>query len=163
MAAPTLLTCPIVRMQLIRECDLTPSRKPPKSTSKRYHERDPISTARSVAHLLNEYLDVADREQFVVVCIDAKLVPICITTVHIGTLTSSIVAARDVFKAALLANASSIIIAHNHPSGDPTPSPEDMQVTQKLKELGEALDVPVLDHIVIGHERYFSFSEKGML
>jgi DNA repair protein RadC len=68
-----------------------------------------------------------------------------------------------VFKAALLANAAAIIVAHNHPSGDPTPSPDDAALTARLAAAGEMLGVPLLDHIVIGDARYFSFKEAGRL
>lgn len=67
------------------------------------------------------------------------------------------------FKAALLANAAAIVVSHNHPSGDPTPSPDDVELTRRLAAAGEVLGVPVLDHIIIGDGRYYSFKEAGCL
>ena len=82
----------------------------------------------------------------------------------IGSLTASIVAPREVFKVAILANCANILIAHNHPSGDCQPSKEDRAITQRLKEAGALLGINVLDHLVIGAEgRYFSFADEGLL
>jgi len=82
--------------------------------------------------------------------------------VSIGSLDASIVHPREVYKVAILANSSSIIVCHNHPSGDPTPSREDINVTKMLKEAGELLGIPVLDHIIVGSEgAYYSLKERG--
>ena len=84
--------------------------------------------------------------------LDVKNRVIGIHTVSIGTLNASLVSAREVFKAAILCNAASIILAHNHPSGDLTPSPEDIQVTDVLRKAGKLLDIEVLDHVIVGEE-----------
>jgi DNA repair protein RadC len=110
---------------------------------------------------LLEYLRGEKREHFVAILLDAKAQVMRVANVHIGTLTASIVGAREVFREAIRDGASSIIVAHNHPSGDPTPSPEDIEVTQKLIEIGELLDIPVLDHIIIG-ERYARSLREGV-
>lgn len=80
-----------------------------------------------------------------------------------GSLTASLGHPRKVWRAALHLCAAAVVFVHNHPSGDPAPSPEDIEITRRLKQVGEVLGVRVLDHIVIGHDRYFSFSDKGLL
>ncbi len=82
--------------------------------------------------------------------LDAKNVVMRVAEIHVGTLTMSPVGPREVFREAIRDGASAIIVAHNHPSGDPTPSPEDRVVTERLKQVGALVDIPVLDHIVIG-------------
>lgn len=109
-------------------------------------------------------LQESDREQFFLICLNVKNEPTAIHTVSIGSLDSSIVHPRETFKAAVLANASSIIVAHNHPSGDPTPSQPDLEVTKRLQEAGELLGIPVLDHIIVGTEgAYVSLKEGGYM
>lgn len=103
------------------------------------------------------------QEHFVVVFLDSKAQITAEKVVHIGTLNMSVVGAREVFREAVRHNAASVIVAHNHPSGDPEPSPEDVKVTQSLKKAGELLDIPLLDHLVIGHERYVSLHERGLM
>jgi DNA repair protein RadC len=83
--------------------------------------------------------------------------------VHRGTLDASLVHPREVYKAAILANAANIIVAHNHPSGDPTPSPQDYAVTERLVRAGEILGIPLLDSLVIGRGVYYSMRDHGEL
>jgi len=83
--------------------------------------------------------------------------------VSVGDLSSSIVHPREVFTEAIRRSAASLIVAHNHPSGDPTPSPEDVSVTRRLVEAGEVLGIDVLDHIVLGDNRYISLKERGLM
>jgi len=109
-----------------------------------------------VGDVLSNIFKGADRELFVVLFLNSKNHIIGSNIVHMGTLNMSIVGPREVFKPAIIASASSIIVAHNHPSGDPTPSPEDYAVTEKLKEIGKILDIPVLDHIVYGEDYSYS-------
>jgi len=80
-----------------------------------------------------------------------------------GSLTASLVHPREVWRAALYLCAAAVVFVHNHPSGDPAPSPEDIDITRRLKETGDVLGIRVLDHVVLGGDRYFSFSDKGML
>lgn len=122
------------------------------------------------ADLIAQYLRDSDREHFIVLLLNQKNVITGITTVHTGTLTGSLVSPRDVFKPAILGNARSIIIAHNHPSGDPAPSKEDTAITQRLVECGKLLDILVTDHIIVGYTiadggsyTYYSFAEKDLL
>lgn len=123
-----------------------------------------INSPGDSANLLEPFLKDQDRECFLVICLDTKNQPTAIHTVSIGTLNSSLVHPRELFKVAILSNCSSLIIAHNHPSGDPTPSKEDMEVTKRLVEAGKILGIEVLDHIIIGsNSRFISFKERGIL
>lgn len=101
-------------------------------------------------------------ERFVVIPVNAKnnILDVCI--VSEGTLTASLVHAREIFKPAIRRSAHAVILAHNHPSGDPTPSREDKEVTQRLIGAGKLLGIEVLDHIVVGDGRYTSFRERGL-
>ncbi len=116
-------------------------------------EKDRIETAQDAVKLLRHKYRGEKKEYFVAILLNAKNTVMRIAEVHIGTLTMSPVGPREVFREAIRDGASAVIVAHNHPSGDPTPSPEDRVVTEKLKQVGELLDIPLLDHLVIG-ERY---------
>ncbi|MQA93063.1 MAG: DNA repair protein RadC, partial [Gemmatimonas sp.] len=98
--------------------------------------RRKVKSAATAAQVLQEYLEGADREQFVVLMLDAQNQLIGIHTVTVGTLDASLVHPREIFKPAILANAASILLAHNHPSGDPTPSAEDRSVTRQIAAAG---------------------------
>ena len=104
-----------------------------------------------------------DREHFWRVDLDARNHIISYEVVSIGTLTASLVHPREVFVGALLNKAAAVIIAHNHPSGEITPSPEDKETTRRLVKAGELLGVPVVDHLIVGAGRYFSFKEGGLM
>ena len=95
--------------------------------------------------------------------LDTKNKIIGVFTISTGSLNSSIIHPRDVFQRAILSNAASVILVHNHPSGDPTPSPEDMELTRRLVEAGKMLDIEVLDHVVIGEGRFASLKEHGVI
>lgn len=101
------------------------------------------------------------REHFVAILLDAKAHIMRTATVHVGTLTMSIVGLREVFREAIREGASSVIVAHNHPSGDPEPSPEDIAITKELVQAGKLLDIPVLDHVIIGERRAVSLRQRG--
>lgn len=111
--------------------------------------------------IFKEFLGAVDREYFVVKCLDTKNQPTNISVAHIGSLNASIVHPREVMKTAILSNAAAIICCHTHPSGDPTPSQEDIQVTERLIEAGNIIGVDVLDHLILGDESYVSLKEKG--
>lgn len=122
-----------------------------------------IRSPRDAANIFREYIGHADREHFVLMLLDTKNQVIGLHTVSIGDLSSSIVHPREVFKVAVAMGAASIIVAHNHPSGDTTPSPEDTAVTRRLSEAGELLGIEVLDHVIIGGDIVFlSMKEKGL-
>ena len=102
-------------------------------------------------------------EVFAILCLTTKHRVIAYHEVSRGTLDSTLVHPREVFTAALLAHAAAIVASHNHPSGDPTPSPDDVALTRRLVEVGDVIGIPVLDHIIIGDGRYYSFKEAGRL
>ena len=119
-------------------------------------------TAEIVARGIFNRLD-ADKEHFVVMGTSNKNRIIGFKEVSTGTLTSSLVSPAEVFLTALRLRAAAIICVHNHPSGDPAPSPEDQEIMRRLKECGEMLAIRVLDHVILDADRYYSFSDKGLL
>ena len=102
-------------------------------------------------------------ERFIALALNTKNHVTAVLPVSSGSLNASIVHPRELFQRAILANCASLILAHNHPSGDPAPSPEDLALTRKLIDAGLLLDIPVLDHIVLGYGRYVSFKERGLI
>lgn len=104
-----------------------------------------------------------DREVFLTILLDQKNRPTGVHVVSVGSLSASLVHPREVFKAAILGNAASVIALHNHPSGDPTPSREDFEITSRLKAAGETLGIPVADHVIVAADGYRSFAESGLL
>lgn len=126
-------------------------------------ERPKVGSPRDVYNLLGPSLREEKREHFVAILLDTKNGVLRTKTVSVGDLSSSVVHPREVFAEAIRHSAASIIIAHNHPSGDPTPSPEDIAVTRRLQEGGELLGIDVLDHIVLGDNRFVSLKEKGLM
>jgi len=115
------------------------------------------------ASALMTLLQDEPAEVFAILCLTTKHRVIAYHEVSRGTLDSTLVHPREVFKAGLLANAAAIVASHNHPSGDPTPSPDDVALTRRLVEVGDVIGIPVLDHIIIGDGRYYSFKEAGRL
>lgn len=122
-----------------------------------------IHTARDAATILVPILEHEVQEVFGVLVLSTKHTLIGYQEVHRGTLGTVQVYARDVFRAALLLNASGIVLVHNHPSGDPTPSADDIELTKQMYAAGRLLGVEVLDHLIIGHGQYMSFKETGRL
>jgi DNA repair protein RadC len=125
-------------------------------------ERTVVTRSQDLSPILEEYFKGHDREEMLAVLLDAKHKIIGLHAVSIGSM--SIVHPRETFKAAIVGSAAAIILAHNHPSGDSTPSQEDRQLTTRLKECGALLGIPVLDHLVIGDGgHYASFADRGEL
>ena len=105
-----------------------------------------------------------DREVFLVMMLNTKNYVIGLHRAHVGSINASIVHPREVMKCAILNNAASIIVSHQHPSGDPTESREDIEVTKRLAEAGKILGIEVLDHVIVSHTgKYVSLKEKGYL
>lgn len=120
-----------------------------------------INSPEDVYRRLYPTMRESKREHFVELCLDTKNQVIREDTISIGSLNANIVHPREVFRTALIASAAHIIVAHNHPSGDPTPSREDIDITKKLVETGKIMGIDVLDHVIIGDGRHFSMKEAG--
>lgn len=108
-------------------------------------------------------LATSDKERFYSVLLDSKNKVIGVEMVSQGSVNSSPVHPREAYKSALLSSASSVIFVHSHPSGDPDPSESDRKITRQLKEAGELLGIELLDHVIIGRDEFYSFSDKGEL
>ena len=117
---------------------------------------------KAVEYIIREFADL-DREVFMILNLDTALRPINLNVVSMGTLSETMVHPREVFKASILSNASSVICIHNHPGGDVTPSDPDIAVTNRLTECGKILGIEVADHLIIGGRdgTYFSFQESA--
>jgi DNA repair protein RadC len=145
-------------LRLIREMTVDP---PAVSTGQRTQCRSP----RDVFEFMRPHAEREETEVFWILALDTHGgvlfdSPIVITR---GILSSSLVHPREVFRAAIIAGAAGVILVHNHPSGDPTPSADDRAVTRQLVEAGRLLDLPVYDHVVVGRGSYLSFAEAGLL
>ncbi len=121
------------------------------------------ATPREAADLFRVYVGDSDREHLVAIFLDTQNRFLGLHTISVGTLDYTVVHPREVFKAAILSNASSLVLAHNHPSGEPAPSDEDIRVTSMLLTVGELLDIPLMDHVIVGETTYTSFMELGLL
>lgn len=126
-------------------------------------ERPKIRCPQDVYNLIGPGLRDEKREHFIALLLDTKGGVMRQRTVSIGDLSSSIVHPREVFLEAIRHSAASLIVSHNHPSGDPTPSSEDVAVTRRLVEAGEMLGIEVLDHVIVGDSRWYSLKEKGLM
>lgn len=124
-----------------------------------------MNSPEKIVALAKQYLRMHEEteEYMYMLCMNTKLEMIGVFEISHGNVNSSIVGAREVFQKALLANAVAIALIHNHPSGDSTPSREDVKVTERLVKAGEILGVQVLDHIIVGRPGYTSLKEKGYL
>ncbi len=123
-------------------------------------EETTVSSSEAAAVVFSRYLRDANKEQFYVMLLNVKNKLISVECLSIGTLNASVAEPRDVFQLAFLKNAAAVLLAHNHPSGDPTPSKEDVRVTERMNKVGEALGIPVLDHIIVGAGNFYSFTDK---
>jgi DNA repair protein RadC len=124
--------------------------------------RPQIKTPAEAAVLLQADMGFLEQEEVHTLSLDTRNRVITSTVIYRGSLNSASIRAGEVFKAAIRANAASIIVAHNHPSGDPSPSGDDVRVTQVLVEAGRLLDIDVLDHIIVGQGRFVSMKERGL-
>lgn len=122
-----------------------------------------IRSPRDAADVLMEQLRYLQKEHFVCLFLNTKNHIIAQETLSIGSLNASIVHPREVFRAAIKRSSASILCAHNHPSGDPAPSPEDISLTSRLKEAGEIVGIEVLDHLIIGDGEFVSLKEQGLM
>jgi DNA repair protein RadC len=122
-----------------------------------------ICSSKDAASLVMGEMNFLNQEKLVVIMLNTKNIVISVKTIFVGSLNSSIVHPREVFNDAIKKSSASIIVCHNHPSGDPSPSKEDIKVTYRLNECGKILGIELLDHLIIGNGRYISLKEKGIL
>jgi len=130
------------------------------------HKWEPGQSLRSSEDVFRHFRDDLEKEKrelFYVVLLNNKNKKIRDVKISEGSLTASLVHPREVYNPVIRESAAAVIFVHNHPSGDPAPSPEDIEITRRLKEVGDLMGVRVLDHVVVGRDRYFSFNDKGML
>lgn len=126
-------------------------------------EKVRLVSPESIYHYLKDQLEMKTQEHFIALYLNTKGELIKKETLFVGSLNSSLVHPREIFKHAVLCSAASIIIVHNHPSGDPTPSKNDIDVTKVIHENSLMMDINLMDHIIIGRNKYFSFKEKGII
>lgn len=137
-----------------------------KEKSAKYDVSKFIKTPADASELFNEVFEVENEceEVLLIATLDIKNKVTGVFEVSRGSLNSSIVHPREIFKRAIVNNAASIIVCHNHPSGDPTPSQEDINVTRRLAEAGKIIGIDIIDHVIIGeNSRYISLKEKNVL
>jgi DNA repair protein RadC len=127
-----------------------------------FPEREQVTAPVDVAAVLAAYFEDRDREEFVICLLDTAGTLIGLSCASVGGLAASIVEPRQVFKTAILANAAAVIVAHNHPSGNPEPSREDIRITRQLVEAGKLMGVPVHDHLILTDHGYTSLAERGI-
>ncbi len=125
-------------------------------------EHGPLNSPAEAAALIQLEMQGLMQEHLRVLLLDTRNRLITIETVYVGSLNLSLVRVGELFRAAIQRNAASLILAHNHPSGDPTPSPEDAALTRSVVQAGKLLDIEVLDHLVIGYGQFVSMKEKGL-
>jgi DNA repair protein RadC len=129
----------------------------------RRKRRTSIEGPSSAVALLRPLVRDADREAFYGVYLDTRNQVLAVEMISLGSLNASIVHPREVFKPAFRLSAASLLVVHNHPSGDPDPSEDDLAITRRLQEAGEVLGIPLLDHVILGKADYFSLKEDGQL
>jgi DNA repair protein RadC len=125
-------------------------------------ERPAVHTPADAAELVQFEMAALDQEELRVLLLDTRNKVLQIETVYRGSVNSSQVRVAEIFKAAIRRNATNVIVVHNHPSGDPTPSPDDVAITRAILQAGELLDIKLLDHIIIGSGRFVSLKERGL-
>lgn len=126
------------------------------------NEKPLVKSPADAAALLMLEMQALEQEHLRTILLDTRNQVLKVHTVYIGSLNTAVVRVGELFREAIRLNAAAMIVAHNHPSGDPTPSPEDVHVTRQIVEAGKLLNVDVLDHLVIGEQRWVSLKERGL-
>jgi DNA repair protein RadC len=158
MARPTLPKLP----KLPKWCKIV--RSNPAVYERDVFNSEPITSPRQAAAMLRPALQSEEVEQFAIIALDSQHRALGLSIISRGTVDQTLVMPREVFRVAIVLNAVAIIVAHNHPSGDPTPSTPDRLVTDSLAAAGRLLDIPVFDHIIVGAgDRFTSFAQEGLL
>lgn len=142
---------PVYSTRLVRECSVS------------FSARHRVKTPEDAAFVLRRYFEDKDREELVALLLDTALTVIGIARVSTGGLAGTVVEPAQVFKPAILANAAAVIVAHNHPSGNPEPSAEDVRATHRLASAGSVLGIPVNDHLIVTATTHTSFAERGLM
>ena len=140
---------PQVELSMIREI---------KISGQKYNSSEEVAKSEFAENLLK-----SDREKFICMHLNVKNQIISFEIVSTGSLTSSIVHPREVYKGAILSNSASVIFMHNHPSGDPEPSIDDIEITKRLEKAGEILGINVLDHIIVAQKGFYSFRQHNLI
>jgi DNA repair protein RadC len=125
-------------------------------------QRARISSPADAANLLMSDMALLEQEHLRLILLDTRNQVLATPNVYIGSLNTSVIRVSELFRHAIKENAAAMIVVHNHPSGDPSPSPEDVRVTKQIVSAGKLLDIELLDHLVIGHGRYVSLKERGL-
>ena len=126
------------------------------------YSKEPMNNPDAAIRVMNGFLSQMDRELFCIVNLQADLTPINMNIVSVGSLNEALINPREIFKSAILSNAHSMMLIHNHPSGNLTPSTSDIQTTARMQELGELMGISLVDHIITGRDgNYYSFRDKG--
>ena len=125
-------------------------------------ERPIVKSPADAANLLMMEMGAHEQEHMRVLLLDTRNRVLASPTIYIGNLNTAVVRIAELFREAIRSNCAAIIVAHNHPSGDPSPSPEDVRVTEQIVSAGKLLDIDVLDHLIIGQQRFVSLKERGL-
>ena len=125
-------------------------------------DRPQVTSPADAANLLMAEMATLEQEHLRTLLLDTKHRVLASPTVYVGNVNTSVIRVAELFREAIKLNCVALIVAHNHPSGDPTPSPDDVKVTEQIVQAGKLLDIEVLDHLVIGHHRYVSLKERGL-
>jgi len=125
-------------------------------------ERPQVKSPADAANLLMLEMSLLEQEHLRTILLDSRNHVLAIATIYVGSLNTNVVRVGELFREAIKLNSAALIVVHNHPSGDPTPSPEDIRVTELIVRAGQLLDIEVLDHLIIGQQRYVSLKERGL-
>ena len=126
------------------------------------NDRVQVKSPADAANLMMMEMSTLEQEHMRLILLDSKNYVIDMPTMYVGSLNTSVIRVGELFREAIRQNCAAVIVVHNHPSGDPTPSPEDVAVTELITQAGQLLDIDVLDHLVIGQSRYVSLKERGL-